>query len=542
LVKRKLAERGGYHLPRNTIRGLNTLTALNPSASLSLHRQLYEQLRASILGGQLLAGSRLPSTRALAAEIGISRNTVLAAFEQLHAEGYLQGRLGSGTYVARELPDELLTAGSQTPATTASRLAAPGTSGPARRLSERGERIAAGARTPLPVLTGRSADQRAFTIGLPDLEAFPHELWARLLNRQLRESPSHLMRYNHPAGYAPLRQAIAAHLATARRVHCTAEQVIIVSGSQQALDLSARVLLDPGDPAWIEDPGYLGARAALVAAGARLVPVPVDDDGLDVAAAEARSPEARLAVVTPSHQFPLGSTMSLARRLTLIDWAHRAGSWVVEDDYDAEFRYAGRPLTALQGIDGRGCVIYVGTFSKALFPGLRLGYLVAPPQLVDALIGAHMATDMHAHLLEQAALADFIREGHFDRHLRRVRVLYAERQAILVEAVKRELEGILDVRPCESGLHLIGWLAPGLDDSLAAREAATQGVDVWPLSLHALDPYPGAALLLGYASLSPQEIRSGVQRLARALMRVHRGGPNGSARRRKLSPPIGQRG
>jgi GntR family transcriptional regulator/MocR family aminotransferase len=338
------------------------------------------------------------------------------------------------------------------------------------------------------------------------------------------------MRYNHPAGYAPLRQAIAAHLATARRVHCTAEQVIIVTGSQQALDLSARILLDPGDPAWIEDPGYLGARAALVAAGARLVPVPVDDDGLDVAAAETRSPEARLAVVTPSHQFPLGSTMSLARRLALIDWAHRAGSWVVEDDYDAEFRYAGRPLTALQGIDRRGCVIYVGTFSKVLFPGLRLGYLVAPPQLVDALIGAHMATDMHAHVLEQAALADFIRGGHFERHLRRMRVLYAERQAILVEAVKRELEGVLDVSPCESGLHLIGWLASGLDDSLAAEEAATQGVDVWPLSLHSLGPHPRAALLLGYASLTPREIRSGVQRLARALMRVHGGGPNGSAR------------
>jgi len=502
---------------------LNTLTALNPSASLPLHRQLYEQLRVSILGGQLLAGSRLPSTRALAAEMGISRNTVLAAFEQLHAEGYLQGRLGSGTYVARELPDELLTAGSQTPATSASRLglAAPGTSGPARRLSERGERIATGTRTPLPILTGRSVDQRAFTIGLPELEAFPHELWARLLNRQLRESPSHLMRYNHPAGYAPLRQAIAAHLATARRVRCTAEQVIIVTGSQQALDLSARILLDPGDPAWIEDPGYLGARAALVAAGARLVPVPVDDDGFDVAAAETRSPEARLAVVTPSHQFPLSSTMSLARRLALIDWAHRTGSWVVEDDYDAEFRYAGRPLTALQGIDGRGCVIYVGTFSKALFPGLRLGYLVAPPQLVDALVGAHMATDMHAHLLEQAALADFIREGHFERHLRRMRVLYAERQAILVEAVKRELQGILEVSPSQSGLHLIGWLAAGLDDSVVAGEAASEGVDVWPLSLHSLEPYPRAALLLGYAGLTPQEIRSGVQRLGRALMRVH---------------------
>jgi GntR family transcriptional regulator/MocR family aminotransferase len=216
-----------------------------------MYRHLYEHLRASILGGQVSAGARLPSTRALAAEMGISRNTVLAAFEQLHAEGYLEGRLGSGTYVAGTLPDELLAAGSQTPATSRSRPAAPRTTGPARRLSKRGDRIATAARTPLPALTGRSADQRAFTIGLPDLDAFPWDVWARLFARRIRESPRHLMRYSHPAGYLPLRHAIAAHLATARGVRCTAEQVIIVTGSQQALDLCARLLLDPGDPAWI---------------------------------------------------------------------------------------------------------------------------------------------------------------------------------------------------------------------------------------------------------------------------------------------------
>jgi GntR family transcriptional regulator / MocR family aminotransferase len=328
------------------------------------------------------------------------------------------------------------------------------------------------------------------------------------------------MRYSHPAGYLPLRHAIAAHLATARGVRCTAEQVIIVTGSQQALDLCARLLLDPGDRAWIEDPGYLGARAALVAAGAELVPVPVDDEGLDVAAGKGSSPDARLAVVTPSHQFPLGVTMSLSRRLALIDWAHATGSWVVEDDYDAEFRYVGRPLTALQGIDEWGCVIYVGTFSKVLFPGLRLGYLVAPPQLVDPFIAAHLATDMHAHVLEQAVLSDFIRDGQFERHLRRMRVLYAERQAILVAAARRDLEGLVDVNPSDSGLHLIGWLGPGLDDGMAAREAADNGVDVWPLSLHSLHPYARAALLLGYASLTPLEIHAGVQRLARSLRSV----------------------
>ncbi len=506
--------------------------ALNSSASLPLYRHLYEHLRASILGGQVSAGSRLPSTRALAAQMGISRNTVLAAFEQLNAEGYLEGRLGSGTYVARTLPEELLAAGSQTPAASRARPAMPGSTGPARRLSERGERIATGARTPLPVLTGRSADQRAFTIGLPDLEAFPWDVWARLLARRMRESPGHLMRYSHPAGYLPLRHAIAAHLATARGVRCTAEQVIVVTGSQQALDLCARLLLDPGDPAWIEDPGYLGARAALVAAGAELVPVPVDDEGLDVATGKRSSPDARLAVVTPSHQFPLGVTMSLSRRLALIDWAHGTGSWVVEDDYDAEFRYVGKPLTALQGVDEWGCVIYVGTFSKVLFPGLRLGYLVAPPQLVDPFIAAHLATDMHAHVLEQAVLSDFIEDGQFERHLRRMRVLYAERQAILVEAVRRDLEGAVDVNPSESGLHLIGWLPPGLDDGTVASEAGNNGVDVWPLSLHALHPYPRAALLLGYASLTPLEIHGGVRRLDRALTSV-RGD-------RSARPPVGK--
>ena len=509
--------------------------ALNSSGSLPLYRHLYEHLRASILGGQVSAGSRLPSTRALAMEMGISRNTVLAAFEQLHAEGYLEGRPGSGTYVPRALPEELLSARSQTPV-------APGEPATLRRLSERGERIASSPRTPLPALTGRSADQRAFTIGLPDLDGFPHDLWTRLATRRLRESSWDLMRYNHPAGYAPLRHAIAAHLATARGVRCTAEQVIVVSGSQQALDFCARMLLDPDDPAWVEDPGYLGARAALVGAGARIVPVPIDDEGLDVAAGMAREPDARLAVVTPSHQFPLGPTMSLGRRLALLEWAARTGAWVVEDDYDAEFRYVGRPLTALQGIDGRGCVIYVGTFSKALFPALRLGYLVAPPQLVDAFISVHLGTDMHAHVLEQAVLADFIRDGHFERHLRRMRVLYAERQAVLVEAAKRELAGALDVTSSESGLHLIGWLAPGLDDGMVAREAAAEGVDVWPLSLHSLHPYPRAALLLGYASLTPREIHSGIRQLARALARVRGDRPGRRQAGRRLSSRSAGRG
>jgi GntR family transcriptional regulator/MocR family aminotransferase len=282
------------------------------------------------------------------------------------------------------------------------------------------------------------------------------------------------------------------------------------------------VLLDEGDAAWIEDPAYLGARAALLGVGARLVPVPVDREGLDVAEGVARAPDARLAFVTPSHQFPLGVTMSLARRLALLEWAARAGAWVLEDDYDSEYRYAGRPLAALQGLDSAGRVIYLGTFSKVLFPGLRLGYLVVPPDLVDAFLGARGYAGFHSPALEQAVLADFIAEGHFARHIRRMRALYAARQAALVAAVERELPGRLDLRPSDAGMHLVGWLPEGVDDRLVARRARDHGLDVWELSALSIRPPRRGALLLGYAALDEDEIREGVRRLAVALGRSNR--------------------
>jgi GntR family transcriptional regulator/MocR family aminotransferase len=486
------------------------LADAGPPTSLPSYRRLYEQIRAGILSGQLAAGSRLPPSRALAVEAGVSRNTVLTAFEQLLAEGYLEGRRGSGTFVSRVLPDELLSPRTRSVASRDRRPVA-------RRLSARGERIAAAPRVPLPSVVGMPDELPAFQIGLPALEAFPSELWSRLFSARMRRPGHELMRYGDPAGYAPLRKAIAAYLGTARGVRCTADQVIIVAGSQQALEFCARVLLDPGDPAWLEDPGYLGARAALVSAGARIVPVPVDDHGLDVAAGIAREPDARLAFVTPSHQFPLGSTMSLERRLALIDWAARTGSWVVEDDYDSEFRYVGRPLTALQGIDKHSRVVYVGTFSKVLFPALRLGYLVAPPDLVDAFTAAHLSADMHAHVLEQAVLTDFMTGGHFARHLRRMRVLYAERQTALVRDAEQLLGDSLRIRTSEGGLHLIGWLPEAQDDRAVAQRAAEYGVHVWPLSLHCLEPGLAPALLLGYAGVTPADIRAGLARLDRAL-------------------------
>jgi GntR family transcriptional regulator/MocR family aminotransferase len=485
-----------------------TLTSLelDHASSIPLYRQLYEALRTAILAGRLRAGARLPATRTLAGEFGISRNTVMNAYAQLLAEGYVEGEVGSGTYVARTLPDELLYA--RAGATRMQLLSRRG-----RTLSRRGTLLAA-TRVPTPPFPG---ELKAFRPGVPALDAFPYELWARLVARRWRRPQRALLGYGDPAGHRPLREAIASYLGAARAVACEASQVIVVAGSQQALNVAARMLLDEGEAAWIEDPGYLGTRGALLGAGARLIPVPVDAEGLDLEAGKARSPEARLIYVTPSHQYPYGVTMSLPRRLALLEWASRAGAWVLEDDYDSEYRYAGRPLAALQGLDREGRVIYLGTFSKVLFPALRLGYLVVPPDLVEAFVAARAMVDRHSPTLDQAALADFIAEGHFARHIRRMRGLYAERQAILVEAARQQLAGLLDVPPAEAGMHLVGWLPAGVDDVDASQRAAAHGVEAPPLSLYSLEPLRRRGLLLGYTAVGEKEIREGVQRLAKAL-------------------------
>jgi len=292
----------------------------------------------------------------------------------------------------------------------------------------------------------------------------------------------------------------------------------VTAGSQQALDLAARVLLDPGDIAWMEDPGYAGARGALRAAGIRCAPVAVDAEGLRVAEGEARAPEARMAYVTPSHQYPLGATLSLSRRMALLAWARRRRAWIVEDDYDSEFRYAGRPLAALQGLDASGRVIYTGTFSKVLFPALRLGYLVVPESVVDAFASARALADRHPPVLEQALVAEFLSEGHFARHIRRMRTLYAERQDALISEAQRELGGWLEVSPAEAGMHLVGWLAPHSNDREASRKAAAAGVSAPAVSAFSVRHWTRPGLLLGYAAVNRRQIREGVRKLAHAML------------------------
>jgi GntR family transcriptional regulator/MocR family aminotransferase len=485
----------------------NGLITLDSKSQTPLYRQLYDCLRRAILTGQLTPGTRLQSSREISKELNVSRNTVVNAFEQLLAEGYLEGQVGSGTYVSRALPEELLNA----EGVLARRVTRAGSK--RLGLSERGKVIAAFA-----LDVPREFEKvRPFQSGVPALDAFPYDTWFKLVARHWRRPANGLLGYGEPQGHLPLRRAIASYLGVSRAVRCEAEQVIIVDGAQMAFDLTARLLLDSGDTAWMEEPGYRGARGALTAAGARLVHVPVDAEGLDVAAGAALNPDARLIYVTPSHQFPLGMTMSLSRRLSLLEWASRADAWVMEDDYDSEYRYEGRPLASLQGLDDDGRVIYLGTFSKVLFPSLRLGYMVVPKALVGAFVAARAIVGRHSPSVEQAILADFIEEGHLGRHIRRMRALYAERQMLLVEALRREAGDLLDIEPSEAGIQLAAWLPEGVDDREVAREAAARGLEARPLSFFYTKKISRGGLELGYAAFNKDEIRKGAVQLSAAI-------------------------
>lgn len=520
---------------------------LDYSYGTSLQEQIYRGLRSAILEGRLSAGRRLPATRALAADLGVSRNTVKGAYLRLKSEGYLRSRTGSGSYVAPELPEALLRPNKEAlsrpgyPEGTSAYATGSGATErerdeqASRRLSRRGAKLL---ETPVKVSVA-AGSPRPFRPGMPAVDAFPWRLWSRISTKRWRNPPRRWLVYGDPAGYRPLREAIADHLRSSRAVNCSWERVVIVSGSQQALDLCARVLLDPGEEVWVEEPGYPGAKAAFSGAGAKLAPVPVDEEGINVAAGEELAPGARLAFVSPSHQYPIGATMSLPRRLALLDWAARSGSWVVEDDYDGEYRYSGAPLPALQGLDEgfgdttgdgpgalAGRVVYIGTFSKVLYPSLRLGYLVVPSDLLDAFIVAKELSDRQAPTMEQAVLADFIYEGHFANHLRRTRTLHAHRAQTLACAIRERLGGVLEAQSPEAGLHLLAHLSGGgglmrspegtalHEDVQASQAALGAGVEALPLSAFHTGPAPHpGGLVLGHAGFEEEEIIAAVDKL-----------------------------
>ena len=499
--------------------------SLDGGAARSLQARVYERLRRDILDGRFQPGARLPSSRALARSLRLSRTTVVLAYEQLVAEGYLETRAASGTYVARNLP---ATPAEGQPARPREPIRAPGPTG--APLSRWGERLLASGR---PLLGPGTAQLRYdFRPGRPDWSAFPRALWRRLAARRWAAASDELASYGEPAGYGPLRRAIAEHLARSRGVRCQPEQVVVVNGSQQAFDLLARIWLDPGDAAAIEHPGYPEAATALRAYGVYVVPIGVDESGLMVEQLPAAdAPQApRLIYVTPSHQFPTGAVLGLRRRLALLEWASARGALVVEDDYDSEFRYEGRPLESLQGLDSSGLVAYVGSFSTALFPPLRVGYAVLPPRLVEPFVAAKWVADRQTATIDQQVLADFIAQGHFARHLRRMGRLYRERRDALLAALARELREEVEAGGSGAGLHLVAWLRDGLSEEEVAAAAAEHGVGVYPLARFRLGGPTRPGLLLGYAALSERDVEEGVRQLARAIRSLG-GGAYGRAGR-----------
>ena len=477
---------------------------IDESSKIPLYRQVYDALRADIFNGVVGAGDRLAATREMADDLGVSRNTVLEAVEQLGAEGYLCSRVGAGTFVAETIPDDLLRPVVRTQ---------PVEGFCNSELSSRGRMYARWSEGAQP------GPRMPFQLGRPAVDAFPWREWNRIVARLGRELHFDWLDYSDSAGYRPLREILAKYLYTVRGIRCTADQVIVVRGSQQGLDLAARTLLDPGDRYWMEDPGYPAARFAFEAAGAIEVAVPVDTNGIDVSRGRQTGRDARLVYVTPSHQYPLGHTMSLDRRIELLQWAEESRAWIIEDDYDSEYRFAGRPLEALAGLSQGGNVVYLGTLSKVLFPALRLGYLVVPRPYVDAFVGARYAADRSTANLDQAVVAEFLSSGHFSRHLRKMRALYEHREAVLRKALIERLGAEVDVAPAEAGLHTIAWLRNETSEAEVVERAARNGVTVSALAGYCAQAQLRPALVLGFAGFPDEQLEQAVERLAVALER-----------------------
>ncbi len=485
----------------------------NKKDSGPLYRQIYTAIRTAILNGEFAPKFQLPSTRLLAQDLGVSRITVVNAYEQLFAEGYLEATTGAGTFVASELPEDLL----QTDLTKKEKARQEQADLPLR-LSKYGANLVAD-ESPAPGDEARTVFL-PFQNGLTAIDEFPFEVWSKIAAKFYKDPPGHLLGYGEHQGLKQLREAIASHLRSSRCVICRADQIIITSGAQQALDLTTRIFLSPEDAVVVEDPCYPEVRDLCAAASAKIVSVIVDKEGFNADKIPTAGNGAKLAYVTPSHQYPLGVTMTIARRLALLEWAKQNNSFIIEDDYNSEFRYAGRPLASLQGLDTSGRVIYIGTFSKTIFPALRIGCVVVPDELIEHFIKAKALADVHSPPVEQAILAEFIAEGHYGRHLRRMRKLYENRQRILVEECEKHLNGLLRIEKAEAGMHLVGWLAEGFDDKVVADEASKDGLKIMPISHYFESGVPKAGLILGYTAFDERQIRSGIKKLERVLKRL----------------------
>jgi GntR family transcriptional regulator / MocR family aminotransferase len=479
-----------------------------------LYSQVYRALRSQILSGRMHPGSRVPSTRWLGSELGISRNTALLAYDQLIAEGYLAAGSHAGTFVASELPKDLTFVA---PDHVSRKHAIPS----AVRLSSFASRVSDDPvnATLIREILLRPALPYDFRYGRPSFADFPHATWDRMLARCARRRSIRDLDYGAPKGVASLREELADYLHRARAVNCSPEQILIVSGSQQAIDLPVRVLIDRDDRVVLENPHYFPARNVSRAAGAVIEVVDVDDQGMKLSELAAKKGRVRLVFVTPSHQFPTGALMPLGRRLELLAWANRTGAVIFEDDYDSEYRYSGRPVEALQALDESGRVLYSGTFSKTIFPGLRLGYLVVPNQLVGIFRSVKSLLDTACPTFTQLALADFMRDGHFERHLRRSKARNAGRRAVLLEAIHRYFGDRVEVSGAEGGLHILLWLREASFSRTAelVGRAEQAGVGVYPVGPFYLRPPMHAGLLLGYTSLTEKEIAHGIRRLASAI-------------------------
>jgi GntR family transcriptional regulator/MocR family aminotransferase len=474
--------------------GVTPIIPFDRSSPVPFYLQIYEGVRAAITSGRLIPGQRLPSTRTLAEELQISRYPVFSAFDQLLQEGYLDGKVGSGTFVRYNIPDEVSRPiGARRPPQHTART-------PVLEQTESDE-------------SRRTSDIGPLAVGSPALDRFPSEIFGRLIRRHATAPPD-LLAYGDPAGYGPLRGAIAEYLRTARAVDCDAGQVLIVSGSQMGLMIAALALTKTESAVGVEEPGYPGARQALCTAGATVIPVAVDKEGIDVAALARLDLPVSLVHITPSHQYPLGMSMGLARRLELLRWAARANAWIIEDDYDSEFRWASRPVGSLQGMDSENRVIYLGTFSKVIFPALRLGYMVLPRQLVDTFLRVRTALDILSPTLSQLAVNDFLRDGQFARHLRRMRAVYMGRRDALLEAIQQDAADVLTVGNTDAGLHVVAFLRDGIDDHDVVRRGASLGIHPSPLSSCYMGPRARAGLLMGFGSSDEPVLQNAVRTLA----------------------------